>query len=180
MPESRNLIEDYIAEQNRDPTNERLGGYTFNAFPPDDYEGIIFIVAALRLGDHAHLEWSSGRQVPVPNGRQPALNYGRAGRIILAWDDWLALRPTLDADERFRIAEVERPSQGQLDRHIDRPASMGRERLAEAIRDWIHEQPFSECSVSADECPDWPRAYELADRILSTDKEQSHGDDKTG
>lgn len=44
--------------------------------------------------------------------------------------------------------------------------SLNREWLAEVIRDWIHEQDFSLCGMGADECPDWPKAYELADRIL--------------
>jgi hypothetical protein len=41
-----------------------------------------------------------------------------------------------------------------------------RDRLAAVIRDWIHEQPFSECNMGADTCPDWPLTYELTDRIL--------------
>jgi hypothetical protein len=43
-----------------------------------------------------------------------------------------------------------------------------RDKLALAFRDWIHETPLSQCSMSADECPDWPLAYQLADLALDT------------
>lgn len=43
-----------------------------------------------------------------------------------------------------------------------------RHRLARVLRDWIHETPMTRCNMGADECPDWPLAYELTDRILVT------------
>lgn len=41
-----------------------------------------------------------------------------------------------------------------------------RDIVAEAIRDWIHEQPFSKCNAGSDTCPDWDLAYELTDLIM--------------
>lgn len=38
--------------------------------------------------------------------------------------------------------------------------------VASAIRDWIHEQPWSECGPWADTCPDWPKAFEIRDVAL--------------
>lgn len=38
---------------------------------------------------------------------------------------------------------------------------------AEAIRDWIHEQPFSICATTnMDTCPDWPMAFAVRDLAL--------------
>lgn len=38
---------------------------------------------------------------------------------------------------------------------------------ASAIRDWIHEKPFSICaSTNMDTCPDWPMAFEIRDVAL--------------
>lgn len=42
-----------------------------------------------------------------------------------------------------------------------------REQFALAFRDWIHEQPFSQCSAADDTCPDWQLAYEMADLAMS-------------
>lgn len=112
---TRNLVPPETAQHNREHEG---GGYTFNAFPPDDYEGILFVVVALRLGDHAHLEISSGWHTPQPHSRAPSLHYGKAGHLILRWPEWLALREIFDADDRFRIAEVERPTKGQLEFHL--------------------------------------------------------------
>jgi hypothetical protein len=38
--------------------------------------------------------------------------------------------------------------------------------VATAIRDWIHEQSFSQCNAGSDTCPDWPMAYEIRDIAL--------------
>ena len=38
---------------------------------------------------------------------------------------------------------------------------------AEAIRDWIHEQPFSLCNMGSDTCPDWPMAFAIRDVALA-------------
>lgn len=40
--------------------------------------------------------------------------------------------------------------------------------VAVALRDWIHKQPFSQCGVSADTCPDWPLAFEIRNVALDT------------
>jgi hypothetical protein len=108
---TRNLISEEIAERNRSTE----GGYTFNALVPDDYEGKALIFVALRLGDHAHVEVSSGRTIPQPSHQR--LSYGKSGNVILPWDHWLLLREILDADPRVRIAEVEKPTAGQLRHH---------------------------------------------------------------
>jgi hypothetical protein len=40
---------------------------------------------------------------------------------------------------------------------------MSRQRIAERMRDWIHERPdLTRCNMSADTCEDWPLAHELA------------------
>ncbi len=111
---TRNVVEPEQAERNR---TEGIGGYTFNAFPPDDYEGLLLVVACVRLGDHAHLEVSSGRAGGAP-GRPTTLHYGLAGRLILRWPEWLKFRELLDTAPWVRIAEVERPTKGQLDRQM--------------------------------------------------------------
>lgn len=111
---SRNLVADETAERNR---TEGQGGYTFNAFPPDGYEGRVIVAAAVRIGDHAHVLIDSGRNIPQRGERPDQVHRGHAGKLILAWDDWLLLREILDADERTRIAEVERPTAGQAWRH---------------------------------------------------------------
>lgn len=49
----------------------------------------------------------------------------------------------------------------------ERVAEARRDTLARRFRDWLHETPLSKCGMSADECPDWPLAYELADLALS-------------
>jgi hypothetical protein len=107
--ESRNLIVEEIAERNR---TEGEGGYTFNAYPPDDYEGFVLVVACIRLGDHAHVEIESGRQV-IPRDGRPQIGRSRAGRLIFPWREWLLIRPLLEMVPWTRIAEVERPTQGQ-------------------------------------------------------------------
>jgi hypothetical protein len=38
--------------------------------------------------------------------------------------------------------------------------------VAAALRDWIHEQPFSQCGIGSDTCPDWPMAKEIRDVAL--------------
>jgi hypothetical protein len=107
---TRNVVSDEDAERGR-----THGGYTFNAFPPDDYEGLLLVVACVRLGDHAHLDVSSGRAGGAKIGWRPTtLHYGRAGRLILRWPEWLKLRELLDSAPWVRIAEVERPTDEQL------------------------------------------------------------------
>lgn len=108
---TRNLIAAETAERGR-----KVGGYTFNAFPPEDYEGFVMVFAAVRLGDHAHVEIQSGR-ITLHQERQ-TYNLGVAGRICLQWHQWVKWRDELDATTVHRIAEVERPTQGQLDRYV--------------------------------------------------------------
>lgn len=43
---------------------------------------------------------------------------GHAGRLILRWNEWLVMRKALDADPRYRIAEVENPTNGQIKHHL--------------------------------------------------------------
>lgn len=114
-PPSRNIISDEIAERAR--TELPAGGYTFNAFPPDDYSGHIFTYAVLRLGDHAHVEVSTGWQTIQPNGVSRD-HRSVAGRLILRWPEWLLLRKLLDESVPWtRIAEVEQPNEGQRKHH---------------------------------------------------------------
>lgn len=42
-----------------------------------------------------------------------------------------------------------------------------RQAVATVLRDWIHETSLSRCSTGADTCPDWPLAYELADKVMA-------------
>jgi len=113
--QSRNLITDEIAESNRSGKRPG-GGYTFNAFPPDDYEGFVLVVACVRLGDHAHLDVESGRQVIGGNG-DAQIHRSRAGRLIFPWHEWLRVRGLLELVPWTRIAEVENPTPGQLEHH---------------------------------------------------------------
>lgn len=107
---TRNLVKPETAEENR---VGRPGGYTFNTLPPDDYGGVVLVVAVVRLGDHAHLDVSSGRAVPG----SPHLLRGGAGRLILRWHEWELLRSILEPHECVRIAEVENPTEEQARFH---------------------------------------------------------------
>jgi hypothetical protein len=42
-----------------------------------------------------------------------------------------------------------------------------RDRIAGVLRDIIHETPMSQCGVGSDTCPDWPLAYEWADKVMA-------------
>lgn len=109
---SRNLVVPKDAERGR-----RQGGYTFNAFPPDDYNGLILVFACVRLGDHAHVETQSGRWRSSGPSRPNGI-CGLAGRMVLRWPEWIHLRHHLDEHTPYRIAEVEKPTRGQLDRYV--------------------------------------------------------------
>jgi hypothetical protein len=118
---SRNVVDPATAEDNR---TGRPGGYTFNAFIPSKYAGIGFTVACVRLGDHAHLDIFSGRHVTRFHGSDPAFG-GRAGRLVLRWPVWIKLRDeVLEPHPFIRIAEVENPTQGQLERHAGETAGL--------------------------------------------------------
>lgn len=93
------------------------GAYTYNLFPPDDYEGRIVVFAVCGLGDHAHIQVSTGRQLIGGDG-EPYQNHGVAGNLVMAWGDWVALRDALEGFDFSRIAEVRRASRGQLAHHF--------------------------------------------------------------
>lgn len=123
MSGTRNTLDPEAVVWNRgDPP----GRWTFNAPPPDDYEGRIVCFETLRLGDHAHIEVSTGRQHNNGAPRTPTYHKGEAGKLIFAWEDWLHFRAALDAIPWCWIAEVEHPTPGQLDRYV--PAGAVRDR----------------------------------------------------
>ena len=111
--QSRNLVSEEQVAVNR----ECYGGLTFNAFPPEGYNGIVLVFAAVRLGDHAHVEVQSGRWVETHRAPGNAL-VGLAGRMVLRWHEWIRFRDDLDANTVYRIAEVEKPTDKQLDRYV--------------------------------------------------------------
>lgn len=118
----RNVVSDEQAEANR----TRAGAYTFNAFPPDDYEGLLLVVHTVRVGDHAHVKMESGRHVPSPPTIQrPTLHYGFAGKVVLRWPEWVKLRDDLEAMDWVRIAEVECPTHDQALAYLDATAETG-------------------------------------------------------
>jgi hypothetical protein len=107
---SRQRIAPEVASANA----EREGAYTYNLFPPEDYEGPLVVFAAAGLGGHAHIEVSTGRQLIGGNG-EPYQNYGRAGILVMTWEDWILLRDALAVNDYVRIAEVRNATRGQLD-----------------------------------------------------------------
>lgn len=114
MPETRNLVSPEQAEANR----EREGTYTFHAPIAREYEGVAVTVAAIRLGDHAHLDVESGRATAGPHARvQARPTRGHAGRLVLRWEEWLELRAALDASPFVHVCEVEAPTLGQVIRY---------------------------------------------------------------
>lgn len=111
---SRNLVASEQATLNRE-----RGGLTFNAMPPEGYIGIVLVFAAVRLGDHAHVEVQSGRwHASSLDPSEGMCSTGMAGRLVLRWHEWVAFRDQLDLSTPHRIAEVERPTRGQLDRYV--------------------------------------------------------------
>lgn len=106
----RQLVDAEAAEFNR----TRGGAYTFNLFPPGDWDGFIFTVIVVRLGDHAHLDVRTGRST----SRGEGVSGGEAGKLVMAWAHWLHLRGMLEHHPGVRIAEVECPTRGQLERHV--------------------------------------------------------------
>lgn len=124
---STNRVAPETVEEHRDVK----GAYTFNAFPDDAHEGLVFTIAALRLGDHAHLEIWTGQRVLNPVGRHrlaeglPVVSHydettqkGHAGYLVMHWDDWLVMRDQLVTFPNYRIAEVQNPTVGQLETHL--------------------------------------------------------------
>jgi hypothetical protein len=117
---TRNRVAPETAARNRE---QGEGAYTFHAPISDDYEGIAFTVAALRIGDHAHLDVDSGRAVNSGQPLAPRVTRGHAGRLILRWHEWEVFREILDAAECVHIAEVERPTLGQIRHHAGSAAA---------------------------------------------------------
>lgn len=111
---TRNLIDAERAQRNR---TEGEGRYTYNAPIASDITGIGFTIAVLRLGDHAHLDISSG-QIRHDPWAGTLVSRGGAGHLILRWHEWEVLRDILATSERVHIAEVERPTAGQLAVHV--------------------------------------------------------------
>lgn len=116
--DSRNVVAADVAERNR--TVGLPGGYTFHAVIPTDRvgkNGLTF--AAVRVGEHAHVEVLSGRI----RRRGPDIDaiydfvepsYGHAGWLILRWPEWIVLRDALDTGTPdVRLVEVEKPTSGQ-------------------------------------------------------------------
>jgi hypothetical protein len=113
---SRNIVHPETAERNR--TVGLPGGYTFNSYTPDDYEGITLSFGCVRIGDHAHILVESGRVLRIVAGDScPTARTGGAGKLVLRWHEWLVLREVLDADPRIRIAEIEKPTTKMAARH---------------------------------------------------------------
>lgn len=117
MSESRNIVEPETAERNR--TVGLPGAYTFHAVIERERlgkNGLTF--AAVRVGDHAHVEVLSGcirQRGPFDEFVEPS--YGHAGWLVLRWPEWLVLRDALDAGSPdVRVVEVEKPTVGQARR----------------------------------------------------------------
>lgn len=104
------------------------GGYTYNAYPPDGYQGPVFVYEALGIGDHAHVTihtgtWTDTRGEWDPEGGNRFSvhpNMGRAGVVIMAWRDWERFREVVAQDGTSRIAEVRMASKAQLDYYAER------------------------------------------------------------
>lgn len=146
--ETRNLIDAATRER-----TEEEGGYTYNAIPPEDYEGPVYVWAVLRLGDHAHIEVSVGRQVPVPaDTARPTLHRSRSGGLIFPWERWIAFRDeVLDGRVEHRIAEVAHPSQASLAAHgftaglnLTSEEAEILKRALQALDSWRADEPTAE------------------------------------
>ena len=121
---TRNVVADETAERNRGVGLP--GGYTFHAVIPTDRvgkNGLTF--AAVRVGDHAHVEVLSGRikrRGPDLGGEAwdfVETSHGHAGWLVLRWSEWLVLRDALDVGSPdVRVIEVEKPTAGQAKRAL--------------------------------------------------------------
>lgn len=116
---TRNVItQEDLEERERAGDRQMPGAWTFATPPPDDYEGRVVCFEVVRLGDHAHIGISTGRQHASGKASRPTFHRGTAGRIIVAWEDWLHWRAALDAGPEWMwVAEVENPTPAQLDRY---------------------------------------------------------------
>lgn len=125
MSASRNIVDEETAEMNR--TVGLGGAYTFHAIiDPQRVGRPGLTVAAVRVGDHAHVEVLSGRIRRRGPDRGEAWDfvepsYGHAGWLILRWPEWLVLRDALDVGSPdVRVIEVEKPTAAQARRHLSR------------------------------------------------------------
>lgn len=119
---SRNEVPPEIAEVRR---SEFPGLWTFHAPIRNDYFGNAMTVACVRLGDHAHIDIDTGRHNPSPvDYKRGTVSRGYAGRLVMRWPEWEMFRALLDSAEWVEIAEVENPTQKQLNYHTrDVPAA---------------------------------------------------------
>jgi hypothetical protein len=98
------------------------------------------------------------------------IEHGILPMVVLTEHEADRLRAHLaevEAKHKLAVGKVDALARQRDDAQAERMPS--RERLATIFRDWIHKQPFSQCSIGADTCPDWPMAYELADLIRGAD-----------
>lgn len=101
-----------------DEEQAAAGANTFATPPPDDYEGRLICFEVVRLGDHAHVNVSTGRQHANGPRRTPTFHKGDAGRIVMQWEDWLHWRAALDSGPPWQwIVEVEHPRPGQIQKY---------------------------------------------------------------
>jgi len=117
--ETRNVVEEDATE------TIRIGAYTFHALIAlglVGHHGLTF--AAVRVGDHAHVEVLSGRIRRRGAERDGAwemleTSYGGAGWLVLRWPEWLVLRAALDVGSgNIRVVEVEHPTPAQARRYL--------------------------------------------------------------
>ena len=121
---TRNIVAPETAERNR--TVGLPGGYTFHAVIPVDRvgkNGLTF--AAVRVGEHAHVEVLSGRirrrgaDLGGESWEFVEPSYGHAGWLILRWPEWVVLRDALtEGSSDVRVIEVEKPTAGQVRRAL--------------------------------------------------------------
>lgn len=112
---SQNVVPEKYAVENE----SEEGAYTYNSFPPDEYEGRIFVFAVLGLGEHAHVQvgtafWHGLEKWELPMSRRQLGSHGIAGNFTVSWRDWLQLRDMLEPRPDVRVAEVRRASLAQL------------------------------------------------------------------
>lgn len=119
LPDDGNLVDEETAELNRRP--DRKGAYTFHSPPAVGYAGPGFTVAAIRLGDHAHVDIDTGRCTGSSLKGAPdatvVAGRGHAGHLVMQWADWLALRAILAVNPGVHVAEVENPTGAQAGFH---------------------------------------------------------------
>ena len=105
------------------------GRYTFHAvIGPERVGKPGLTFAAVRVGDHAHVEVLSGlikRRGPHIDAGWEFVepSYGEAGWLVLRWPEWLVLRDALDiGSPDVRVIEVENPRPGQAKHALSRGA----------------------------------------------------------